>query len=235
MRKLLRLLATPARWRQYAREASLRSLGMLARLPIVGDVFGRILAQALGPYKARGKWVRLTGKSYLSPSARIWGSGLKIGGRCFLDDDVTVFIRDADCTVVLHERVAIWRGTIMELQKGGRIVIGARTAIQPYCIINSIIGPIEIGSGVQIAAHCSFFSYRHVFSDSTLPIMEQGLESKGGIVIEDDAWIGSGVRVMDGVRIGRGSVIGAGSVVTRDVPANSVAVGAPARVVASRT
>ena len=235
MKKLLRLLSTPGRWHFYAREVLLRSLGLLARLPMAGSVFGRILAWALGPYKARGKWVRLTGKSYVSPHAKLWGSGLEMGDRCFIDDDVTVFIRDTDCKAVFGERVAIWRGTIMELQKGGSIVIGARTAIQPYCIINSIIGPIEIGSGVQIAAHCSFFSYRHVFSDSTLPIMEQGLESKGGIVVEDDAWIGSGVKVMDGVRIGRGSVIGAGSVVTRDIPPNSVAVGAPARVVAART
>ena len=54
------------------------------------------------------------------------------------------------------------------------------------------------------------------------------------VTIEDDVWIGAGVRVMDGVRIGRGSVIGAGAVVTKSIPPNSVAVGMPARVVGQR-
>ena len=69
--------------------------------------------------------------------------------------------------------------------------------------------------------------------DPTQPIWQQG-EKRLGIVIEDDVWIGSGVRVMDGVRIGRGSVIGAGTVVTKSIPENSVAVGVPARIVGRR-
>jgi acetyltransferase-like isoleucine patch superfamily enzyme len=53
-------------------------------------------------------------------------------------------------------------------------------------------------------------------------------------VIEDDCWLGDGVKVLDGVTIGRGSVIGAGAVVTKDIPPFSVAVGVPARVIKSR-
>ena len=62
----------------------------------------------------------------------------------------------------------------------------------------------------------------------------QPLASKGPIVIEDDAWLGLGVIVLDGVTIGRGAVIGAGAVVTGDVPPYAIAVGVPARVVGSR-
>lgn len=54
---------------------------------------------------------------------------------------------------------------------------------------------------------------------------------KANIVIEDDAWIGFGAAVMKGVTIGRGAVIGAHSVITKDVPAYTVVVGNPARVV----
>jgi len=50
------------------------------------------------------------------------------------------------------------------------------------------------------------------------------------VVIEDGAWIGSGAIILPGVTIGEGSVIGAGSVVTKDVPANVIAVGNPCRV-----
>jgi acetyltransferase-like isoleucine patch superfamily enzyme len=59
----------------------------------------------------------------------------------------------------------------------------------------------------------------------------QPLQTKGGIVIEDDVWIGFGVIVLDGVKIGKGAVLGAGSVVTRDIPDNTVAVGVPAKTI----
>jgi galactoside O-acetyltransferase len=50
------------------------------------------------------------------------------------------------------------------------------------------------------------------------------------VVIEDDAWIGGGAVIAPGVTIGKGSVIGAGSVVTKDIPANVIAVGNPCKV-----
>jgi len=52
--------------------------------------------------------------------------------------------------------------------------------------------------------------------------------------MENDAWLGVGVVVLDGVKIGEGAVVGAGSVVTRDVPDNAIAVGIPARVAKTR-
>ena len=50
------------------------------------------------------------------------------------------------------------------------------------------------------------------------------------VIIEDNVWIGGGVIINPGVTIGRGTVIGAGSVVTKDIPANVIAVGNPCRV-----
>lgn len=230
MLEVVRKLGRPRRWPAYGRELGLRSLGVLARLPLVGRVFSRVLAWALGPYKKRKRWMQLTGKSYVSPSARVSGPAVSIGERCFLDDGVTVFSFGGDGVVSLGDRVSIWRGTIMEVESGGSIRIGSGTVIQPYCIMNAVVGSLTIGRDVQIAAHSMFFPFRHRFENTNVPIKEQGTASKGGIVVEDDVWIGAGTTVMDGVRIGRGSVIGAGSVVTRDVPPYSVAAGAPARV-----
>lgn len=59
----------------------------------------------------------------------------------------------------------------------------------------------------------------------------EGLEQASPIVIEDNVWIGAHVAVMPGVTIGEGSVIAAGSTVTRDIPANSLAMGSPAKVI----
>jgi acetyltransferase-like isoleucine patch superfamily enzyme len=55
------------------------------------------------------------------------------------------------------------------------------------------------------------------------------------VIIGRDVWLGARVIVLAGVTIGDGCVIGAGSVVTRSLPPNSIAVGAPARVVGERT
>ena len=51
------------------------------------------------------------------------------------------------------------------------------------------------------------------------------------VKIEDGVWIGGGAIILPGVTIGRNAVIGAGAVVTKDIPANAVAVGSPARVI----
>jgi len=81
---------------------------------------------------------------------------------------------------------------------------------------------VMLGPAVQLytAAH-------HLQAESRI----RGLEVARPIVIEDDAWLGGGAIVLPGVTIGRGAVVGAGAVVTRDVPANTVAVGNPARVI----
>lgn len=55
------------------------------------------------------------------------------------------------------------------------------------------------------------------------------------VVIEDDVWIGSGVIILPGVTIGKGCVIGAGAIVTKDIPANVIAVGNPCRVLRELT
>jgi acetyltransferase-like isoleucine patch superfamily enzyme len=66
-------------------------------------------------------------------------------------------------------------------------------------------------------------------------IRKQPLQSKGGIIVGDEAWLSVGVIVLNGVKIGSHAVIGAGSVVTSDVPDGAIAVGSPAKVVKMRS
>lgn len=236
LQKSVRAVSAPDRWGRYATRLWLGVLGPLARLPVpvVGKMCARLAALGLGPYKAKRKLVKVTGRTYVSPRAQVHGQNLEIGKRCFLDDQVTIYIAGTGGRVTLEDDVFLYRGTIIEVVHDGHVRIGAGTHIQPYCIVNSVVGPLTIGRNVQVAARCGFFPYRHRIDDPDVPIQDQGYASKGGIVVEDDVWMGAGVLVMDGVRIGRGAVIGAGSVVTRDIPSHGIAVGSPARVVGRR-
>ena len=87
---------------------------------------------------------------------------------------------------------------------------------------------------VQRAYQREYGPSDHGFDPGDL-IMRQPLQTKGGIVVGDDAWLGFGVIVLSCVRIGKGAVIGAGSVVTHDVPDGAIAVGVPAQVIKMRS
>jgi acetyltransferase-like isoleucine patch superfamily enzyme len=115
---------------------------------------------------------------------------------------------------------------------GGDIEIGDDCSINPFCVLYGH-GGLKIGNGVRMAAHTVVIPANHSFADVNTPIWRQP-ETRSGIVIEDDVWIGAGCRILDGVRIGRGCVIGAGAVVTSSLPEFSIAVGMPARVVRDR-
>lgn len=71
------------------------------------------------------------------------------------------------------------------------------------------------------------------FSDPDIPIKDQGL-TQIGIAIEEDVWIGAGVRVLDGLVLGRGCVVAAGAVVTKSVPPRIVVGGVPAKQISTR-
>jgi len=120
----------------------------------------------------------------------------------------------------------------MLMTYGGDIRLGGGCTVNPFCVLYGH-GGLTIGDHVRIATHCVIIPANHNFNDLDKPIWQQA-ETRVGIVIEDDVWIGAGARVMDGVRIGRGSVIGAGAVVTKSIPPGSVAVGVPARVIGQR-
>jgi lipopolysaccharide O-acetyltransferase len=67
-------------------------------------------------------------------------------------------------------------------------------------------------------------------SDPSIPPVKRDLISSP-IVIGNNCWFGDRVFIMPGVTIGDGVVVGAGSIVTKDIPANSLAVGAPAKII----
>jgi acetyltransferase-like isoleucine patch superfamily enzyme len=115
----------------------------------------------------------------------------------------------------------------MLLTYGGNIRIGNNCSVNPFTIIYGMGGTL-IGDGVRIAAHTVIVPENHNAATNQLPLYKAG-STKKGIRIDDNVWIGAGVRILDGVQIGRNTIIGAGSVVNRSLPANATAVGVPAK------
>lgn len=117
----------------------------------------------------------------------------------------------------------------------GNVVIGRRSYVNSGCVIYSGHG-VTIGEGVLIAANCTFAATNHAFARADVPILEQGFQpGRGGIVVEDDVWIGANCVLLDGTMIRRGAVVGAGSVVRGELAAYTVYAGNPLRVVGQRT
>jgi acetyltransferase-like isoleucine patch superfamily enzyme len=113
----------------------------------------------------------------------------------------------------------------------GRLIIEDQVVIGAHANIRATGGEIFIGRNALIAQQVSLIASNHTIS-SKQPYGDLPWdESKTGIYIDENVWIGSGVTILPGCVIGRNSVIGAGSVVTKSVPAGEIWAGVPARKV----
>lgn len=109
---------------------------------------------------------------------------------------------------------------------GENVHIGPRTFVN-YNLTALDVATITIGADCQIGPGVQLLTPTHPVEPQP---RRDKLEAALPIVIGDNVWLGGGVVVCPGVTIGHNTVVGAGAVVTRDLPANVVAVGNPARV-----
>jgi acetyltransferase-like isoleucine patch superfamily enzyme len=114
-----------------------------------------------------------------------------------------------------------------ESPSAGVLSIGDNTHIGDNTIID-IADDVTIGDTVAIGPNCVIYSHDHGYESDAAAAWKGPLITRP-VMIEDHAWIGSGVTILPGVTIGKRAVIAAGAVVTKDVEANSVYGGIPAR------
>lgn len=128
------------------------------------------------------------------------------------------FVCGFGCNIYIGNNVSInLRCTLIDCNK---IIIGNNVLIAPGVQINTSTHPVELSERLNSNWHLGSDAYFcHTYA---LPIS-----------IGDGCWIGAGAIILPGVTIGSGSVIGAGSLVNKDIPANSVAVGNPCKVIRS--
>jgi acetyltransferase-like isoleucine patch superfamily enzyme len=143
-------------------------------------------------------------------------------------------------------------GNVLEAWEAGRLAVGENVLFEPGVWLTAPgDARIRIGAGsflnvgvmvaamdlVEIGAHCMLANgcfvsdANHRFDDPELPVPWQGFTSRGPTRIGDNCWLGAHTVVTSGVTIGERCVVGANSVVTSDLPAHSIAVGSPARVI----
>lgn len=123
------------------------------------------------------------------------------------------------------------------------VEVGAHTYGYIYAYISGQQSKLKIGRYCSIAPEVIFvLNNEHPINTlSTFPfkVMLLGQQepealSKGGIVVEDDVWIGARATILDGVTIGQGAIVAAGAVVAKNVPPYSIVGGCPAKVIRMR-
>jgi virginiamycin A acetyltransferase len=116
----------------------------------------------------------------------------------------------------------------------GDVIIGQNSYINSGTVIYTGHG-VRIGRNVLVAANCTFAAVNHEYQDRNRTILEQRHQaSKGGIIVEDDVWIGVNAVILDGAVIRRGCVIGALSLVKGELEAYGVYAGNPLKKIGER-
>ena len=162
-------------------------------------------------------------------------ANFQIDPSSWISKDARIFPSTRGTRIIIGAACQIFEFVVIRCVGGtGDIIIGDRVNINPHCVLYSGNG-IRIGDDTLIAAGTSIIPANHSISDIRRPIRDQGFaQSKGGVVIEQNVWIGTNVSILDGVTIGQGAVVAAGAVVTRSVDSWAIVAGVPARQINCR-
>jgi acetyltransferase-like isoleucine patch superfamily enzyme len=127
----------------------------------------------------------------------------------------------------------VWLGEGTKIRcHEGSVEIGAKTVLGQECTI-SAYRRVRIGEQCVIADRAMFIDFDHGVVEVERPIRQQGIYTRD-VEVGSNVWIGYGACILRGVRVGDNSIVGTNSVVTRDVPANAVVAGIPARIIRMR-
>jgi acetyltransferase-like isoleucine patch superfamily enzyme len=159
-----------------------------------------------------------------------WRGRLQTDGLCFVGPGVKLEI-GKQAVVELGRWCWIGHGTKIRAHEGV-VKIGAKSVLGQECTISSF-QHVEVGRECIVADRVMMIDFDHGVVEVERPIRLQGIY-KRDVKIGHNCWIGYGACILRGVTVGDNSVIGTSSVVTKDLPANSVSAGIPARVLRMR-
>ena len=136
-----------------------------------------------------------------------------------------------DARVVLGRWSWLGHGTKVRAHEG-EVLIGAKTVLGQECTI-SAYQHVSIGRECIVADRVMLIDFDHGVVEVERPIRLQGIY-KRDVRVGNNVWLGYGACILRGVTVGDNAVVGTNAVVTKDLPANAVAAGAPARVLRMR-
>jgi acetyltransferase-like isoleucine patch superfamily enzyme len=155
---------------------------------------------------------------------------LKTDGICFIGPRVVLEI-GKDAQISLGRWSWVGHGTKIRCHEG-KVEIGAKTVMGQECTI-SAFQHVKIGRECVIADRVMFIDFDHGVVEVERPIRLQGIY-KRDVNVGNNVWIGYGACILRGVTVGDNAIIGTNAVVTKDVPANAVVAGLPARIIRMR-
>jgi acetyltransferase-like isoleucine patch superfamily enzyme len=176
------------------------------------------------------KYARLLGRylrrRLLSTAGWRWGTD----GPLFLGRGLELNVA-RDARIEFGRFVWIGDGTKIRCHEGS-VEIGAKSVLGQECTI-SAYKRVRIGEQCVIADRAMFIDFDHGVVETERPIRAQGIYTRD-VEVGSNVWIGYGACILRGVSVGDNSIIGTNSVVTKDVPANAVVAGIPARIIRMR-
>ncbi|HWA54570.1 MAG TPA: acyltransferase [Solirubrobacterales bacterium] len=190
-----------------------RTIRFLARNGMLNRRYGRLLVRYL--------WRRL----------------FTAAGRRWHTDGLVFFGRELELEIGAGGRVDfgrfVWIGDKTKIRcHEGRVEIGAKTVMGQECTI-SAYQHVRIGEQCVIADRAMFIDFDHGVVEVERPIRLQGIY-KRDVEVGSNVWIGYGACILRGVSVGDNAIVGTNAVVTKDVPANAVVAGIPARIIRMR-
>lgn len=159
-----------------------------------------------------------------------WGKRLQLDGLAFVCPGVKLEI-GKDAVLRLGRWSWIGHGCKVRVHEG-EVEVGAKTVIGQECTI-SAYQHVSIGRECIVADRVMLIDFDHGVVEADRPIRLQGIY-KRDVRVGHNVWIGYGACFLRGVTVGDNAIVGTSSVVTRDVPANAVVCGQPARVIRFR-
>ena len=167
----------------------------------------------------------------------LWRRALTTAGRRWRTDGFVFFGRRLELEIARKAKVEfgrfVWIGDGSKIRcHEGVVEIGPKTVIGQECTI-SAYRRVRIGEQCVIADRAMFIDFDHGVVEVDRPIRLQGIYMRD-VVVGSNVWIGYGACILRGVSVGDNSIIGTNAVVTKDVPANAVVGGIPARIIRMR-
>jgi virginiamycin A acetyltransferase len=162
-------------------------------------------------------------------------STLEIHPTAYVSPDARIHRSERGTRIVIGAHTRIYDFVVIRAVGGtGDVIIGEHCYINPHCTLYSGSG-IRFGDYVLVGPGCCVVPANHAVDRADIEIRKQGfMPSKGGVVVENDVWIGAHCVLLDGTHIESGAVVAAGSVVSGRLAGRSIWGGNPCRLIRAR-